>query len=94
MTHVDYPTTVDALKTVFDSIVSESSINELSDVDDSDTDFKPKYNPDNLFRYRRSTIPTLTQRLRKDSLATTDWKTLYEEIVSTIADQTTNTNNK
>ena len=62
--HTDYPTTADALlKTVFDSIVSESSINELSDVDDSDTDFKPKYNPDNLFRYRRSTDTTAEKGL-------------------------------
>ena len=63
-TTFNYPTTADTMKVVFDSSSRDNSLRESSDDDRHWDDLLSlDHNPDNLFRYRRSMTPTLTQQL-------------------------------
>ena len=69
---------------VFDSsIILINSLSELSNTDHSNDDLLSLcHDPDKLFCYRRSLTPTMTQTMREEALAKTDWRATLKAFLS------------
>ena len=77
------PTTAAALNAVFDSSVSDDSLSTIDNSNHYDDLLSLDHDPANLFNFRRDKMPTLAQRLRRDSVAANEWRAMYIESFTT-----------